>query len=143
MASAPDRSGPSELQDQVADTESGDDAGASLLSLAAGVVALGLARHHRRRPDPLRGRVGVRDRPRRGRPRLPPGRAGGRARPVLTGLVSIALGVVLGIRPDLGAVSLATVFGLFSIVSGVNALVLSVQTRRADTTAERLVSSTT
>ena len=35
-----------------------------------------------------------------------------------------------------GAVSLATVFGLFSIVSGISALVLSVQLRRAHTTAE-------
>jgi uncharacterized membrane protein HdeD (DUF308 family) len=30
----------------------------------------------------------------------------------LTGLVSIALGIVLFIRPDIGALSLATVFGL-------------------------------
>jgi uncharacterized membrane protein HdeD (DUF308 family) len=36
----------------------------------------------------------------------------------LGGLVSIALGVVLAIRPDLGAVTLTTVFGLFSIVYG-------------------------
>jgi uncharacterized membrane protein HdeD (DUF308 family) len=69
--------------------------------------------------------------------------AGERALWILTGLVSIALGVVLAIRPDIGAVSLATVFGLFSIVSGVNALVLAVQTRRADTTAARLVGSAT
>jgi uncharacterized membrane protein HdeD (DUF308 family) len=57
----------------------------------------------------------------------------------LGGLVSIALGVVLAIRPDIGAVSLATVFGLFSIVSGVSALVLAAQTRGAHATAERLV----
>lgn len=67
--------------------------------------------------------------------------AGERALWVLNGLVSIALGVVLAIRPDLGAVSLATVFGLFSIVSGVSSLVLSAQTRRADRTVERLVGS--
>ena len=52
------------------------------------------------------------------------------------------VGVVLVIRPDIGAVSLATVFGLFSIVSGVSALVLAAQTRRAHATAERLVGST-
>lgn len=69
--------------------------------------------------------------------------AGERALWILTGLVSIALGVVLAIRPDLGAVSLASVFGLFSTVSGVIALVLSAQMRQAHTTAERLVGSTT
>lgn len=61
----------------------------------------------------------------------------------LGGLVSIALGVVLAIRPDIGAVSLATVFGLFSIVSGVSSLVLAGQARRAHATAERVVGSTT
>ena len=68
--------------------------------------------------------------------------AGERAMWILGGLISIALSVVLFIRPDIGAVSLATVFGLFSIVSGINAIVLAVQTRRADTAAGRLVGST-
>jgi uncharacterized membrane protein HdeD (DUF308 family) len=68
--------------------------------------------------------------------------AGERALWVLSGLVSIALGVVLAIRPDIGAVSLATVFGLFSIVSGVSTIVLGAQARKAHTIAERLVSST-
>jgi uncharacterized membrane protein HdeD (DUF308 family) len=67
--------------------------------------------------------------------------AGERALWVLGGLVSMALGVVLAIRPDSGAVSLATVFGLFSIVSGISAIVLSVQLRRTDTDAERLIGS--
>jgi uncharacterized membrane protein HdeD (DUF308 family) len=56
--------------------------------------------------------------------------AGERAMWALTGLVSIALGLVLAIRPDLGAVSLATVFGLFSIVYGVSTLVLAAQLRK-------------
>jgi uncharacterized membrane protein HdeD (DUF308 family) len=34
-------------------------------------------------------------------------------------------------RPDVGAVTLAQVFGFFSIVSGIAALVLAAQTRRA------------
>jgi uncharacterized membrane protein HdeD (DUF308 family) len=68
--------------------------------------------------------------------------AGERALWALSGLVSIAFGVVLAVRPDIGAVTLATVFGLFSIVSGVSALVLAAQTRRAHVTAERLVGST-
>src|SRR3954454_9547548 len=64
--------------------------------------------------------------------------AGERAMWTLTGLISIALGVVLGIRPDIGAVSLATVFGLFSIVYGVSTLILSFQTHHAGTAASRL-----
>jgi len=57
--------------------------------------------------------------------------AGERAMWALTGLVSIALGIVLAIRPDIGAVRLATVFGLFSIVYGISTLVLSAQLRKA------------
>jgi uncharacterized membrane protein HdeD (DUF308 family) len=60
---------------------------------------------------------------------------------VLGGLITMALGLVFVIRPDAGAVSLATVFGLFSIVSGTSALVLSAQMRRTHTTAERLIDS--
>jgi uncharacterized membrane protein HdeD (DUF308 family) len=65
--------------------------------------------------------------------------AGTRAMWVLGGLLSIALGVVLFIRPDIGAVSLATVFGLFSIFSGVSTVVLSVQARRVSGRAQRLL----
>jgi uncharacterized membrane protein HdeD (DUF308 family) len=64
--------------------------------------------------------------------------SGERAMWALTGLVSIALGVVLAIRPDIGAVSLATVFGLFSIVYGISTLVLSAQLRKAGSAAEPL-----
>ena len=67
-------------------------------------------------------------------------RAGERAMWVLTGLVSIALGVVLFIRPDIGAASLATVFGLFSLFYGSSALVLSFQARKAASAAHRLLS---
>ncbi len=67
--------------------------------------------------------------------------AGERAMWMLTGLVSIALGVVLFIRPDIGAVSLATVFGLFSIFYGVSALVLSLQARKVRSTAQRVLNT--
>ena len=67
--------------------------------------------------------------------------AGERALWALSGLISMALGVVLAIRPDAGALSLATVFGLFSIVSGISALVLSAQARRTDATAQQLIGS--
>jgi uncharacterized membrane protein HdeD (DUF308 family) len=67
--------------------------------------------------------------------------AGERALWAITGLLSVALGVVLFIRPDIGAVSLATVFGLFSIFYGVSAVVLSFQARKVDSAAHRLVDS--
>ena len=59
----------------------------------------------------------------------------------LGGLVSIVLGVVLALRPDIGALSLATVFGLFSIIAGVSALVLSARARRLGTFTGRLANS--
>ncbi|MCW2644542.1 MAG: protein of unknown function rane [Pseudonocardiales bacterium] len=49
--------------------------------------------------------------------------AGERALLGLTGLISIALGLVFAIRPDVGAVTIAEVFGLFSIVAGISSLV--------------------
>jgi uncharacterized membrane protein HdeD (DUF308 family) len=64
--------------------------------------------------------------------------AGERAMWALTGLVSIALGIVLAIRPDIGAVSLATVFGLFSIVYGISTLVLSAQLRKSGSAVQHL-----
>ncbi len=48
----------------------------------------------------------------------------------LGGLASIALGVVLAFRPDIGALSLAAVFGLFSIIAGVSALILLARARQ-------------
>jgi uncharacterized membrane protein HdeD (DUF308 family) len=56
--------------------------------------------------------------------------AGERATWGLTGLVSIVFGVVLFVRPDIGALSLATVFGLFSLFWGVSALILYFQARQ-------------
>jgi uncharacterized membrane protein HdeD (DUF308 family) len=67
--------------------------------------------------------------------------AGERTMWLLGGLVSIALGVVLFVRPDIGAVSLATVFGLYSIFFGVTALFLSAQARKAGAAAHQLVDS--
>jgi uncharacterized membrane protein HdeD (DUF308 family) len=60
----------------------------------------------------------------------------------LGGLVSIALAIVLFLQPDIGAVSLAVVFGLFSIVYGINALVLSARAHEARSAGRRLVDST-
>jgi hypothetical protein len=44
-------------------------------------------------------------------------------------------------RPDIGVVSLATVFGLFSIVYGISALVLSTRAREARTAEQQLIDS--
>ncbi|MER5900047.1 DUF308 domain-containing protein [Streptomyces mirabilis] len=64
-------------------------------------------------------------------------KAGQRALFLLTGLVSIAFAFVLFVRPDIGAVSLATVFGLFSIVYGVSAVFASFEERRRRTDPSR------
>ena len=57
--------------------------------------------------------------------------AGQRALFGLGGLVSIAFGVVLFARPGIGAVSLALLFGLFSLAYGIWSLVMSVTLRRS------------
>ena len=56
--------------------------------------------------------------------------AGTRALFILGGLVSIAFGVVLFARPNVGAVTLALLFGLFSIIYGVSQIVMGVEVRR-------------
>ena len=56
--------------------------------------------------------------------------AGTRAMFILTGLVWIVFGAVLFSRPDIGAVSLALVFGFFSIFSGVTLITQGVEIRR-------------
>ena len=57
--------------------------------------------------------------------------AGTRAWFVVAGLVCIAFGFVLVGRPDVGAVSLAMIYGIFSLAFGVTEIVLGVQARRA------------
>jgi uncharacterized membrane protein HdeD (DUF308 family) len=56
--------------------------------------------------------------------------AGTRAMLIVTGLISIVLGVVLSSRPDIGAVTLALLFGLFSMTYGVSQIVHGVQMRQ-------------
>jgi uncharacterized membrane protein HdeD (DUF308 family) len=57
--------------------------------------------------------------------------AGERALLGLTGLISVALGLVFAIRPDVAAVTIAEVYGLFSIVAGVSSLVVGANLRSA------------
>lgn len=56
--------------------------------------------------------------------------AGTRTWFVVAGLVSIAFGVLLASRPDAGAISLAVIYGIFSLALGIIQIVLGVQARR-------------
>jgi uncharacterized membrane protein HdeD (DUF308 family) len=49
----------------------------------------------------------------------------------LTGVVWIAFGVVLFARPGLGAVTVAILFGLFSLISGATLISRGIDVRRA------------
>jgi len=65
--------------------------------------------------------------------------AGERAWWILSALVSIAFAAALFVRPDIGAESLAIVFGLYSIFYGVTALMAAQQVRDLGRTARRTV----
>jgi uncharacterized membrane protein HdeD (DUF308 family) len=60
--------------------------------------------------------------------------AGTRAMFILSGLVSVAFGVVLFARPGIGAVTLALLFGLFSLIYGVSQIVMGTQLRQTGRT---------
>ena len=57
--------------------------------------------------------------------------AGMRAMFLLSGLVSVAFGVVLVARPDVGALTLALLFGLYSLIFGVSEIVLGAELRHS------------
>ena len=57
--------------------------------------------------------------------------AGTRAMFILGGLVSIAFGVVFAARPDIGTITLALLFGLYSLIFGVSEIVAGVELRRS------------
>jgi len=65
--------------------------------------------------------------------------AGTRALFILGGLVSIAFGVVLFARPNVGAVTLALLFGLFSLVYGVSQITTGVELRRTGQTVGKVL----
>ena len=69
--------------------------------------------------------------------------AGTRALFVLSGLVSVAFGVVLFARPGVGAVTLALLFGLFSLIYGVSQIILGVETRRTGKTLDSVLDKAT
>jgi uncharacterized membrane protein HdeD (DUF308 family) len=55
--------------------------------------------------------------------------AGTRALYILTGLVAVAFGVLLFARPGVGAITLALLFGLFSLIYGVSRITLGFHLR--------------
>jgi uncharacterized membrane protein HdeD (DUF308 family) len=65
--------------------------------------------------------------------------AGDRALYILTGLVSIVFGVVLFGRPDVGAVTLALLFGLFNLIFGISQIVRGIEVRRTGRTRHSVV----
>src|SRR6516162_4139967 len=56
--------------------------------------------------------------------------AGTRAMFILAGLVSVAFGVLLFARPGVGAVTLALLFGLYSMIYGLSQITAGVQVRQ-------------
>ncbi len=65
--------------------------------------------------------------------------AGTRTLFFVSGLISIAFGIVLFARPDMGAVALALLFGLFNLVYGIWAFIQGIDLRRAHHTVDSLV----
>jgi uncharacterized membrane protein HdeD (DUF308 family) len=65
--------------------------------------------------------------------------AGTRALFVLSGLISVAFGVVLFARPGVGAVTLALLFGFFALIYGVSQIILGVETRRTGKTLDSVL----
>ena len=65
--------------------------------------------------------------------------AGTRALVVMSGLISIAFGIVLFARPGIGAVALALLFGLFNLVYGFSVLAQGIELRQTRRTVNSAV----
>ena len=65
--------------------------------------------------------------------------AGTRALFIIGGLVSIAFGAVLFAHPGLGAITLALLFGLFSLIYGVSQIVTGFELRRTGHTVHSVM----
>ncbi len=64
--------------------------------------------------------------------------AGTRAMFIIAGLVSVAFGVVLFARPGVGAVTLALLFGLYSMIYGFSQITAGVQARQLGKSVQSL-----
>jgi len=69
--------------------------------------------------------------------------AGTRAMFILAGLVSVAFGVVLFARPGIGAVTLALLFGLFSLIYSISQIVTGAELRRTGGTLHSVLEDAT
>jgi uncharacterized membrane protein HdeD (DUF308 family) len=67
--------------------------------------------------------------------------AGLRAYLIIAGLVSIALGLVMFTTPDFGALSLALLFGFFSLTYGITQVVMGQELRRGGKTVESVLNA--
>jgi uncharacterized membrane protein HdeD (DUF308 family) len=65
--------------------------------------------------------------------------AGTRALFIVAGLVSILFGVVLFAHPDVGAVTLALLFGLFTLIYGFSQITMGIELRHAGKTVDSAV----
>src|SRR5215813_10058561 len=68
--------------------------------------------------------------------------AGTRALFIITGLVSILFGVVLFAHPNIGAVTLALLFGLFTLIYGFSQIAMGIELRHAGKAVEAAVDKT-
>jgi uncharacterized membrane protein HdeD (DUF308 family) len=68
--------------------------------------------------------------------------AGTRALFIVAGLVSILFGVVLLAHPDVGAVTLALLFGLFTLIYGFSQITMGVELRHAGKTVDSAMKNT-
>jgi uncharacterized membrane protein HdeD (DUF308 family) len=68
--------------------------------------------------------------------------AGIRALSVISGLVSVAFGVVLFAEPYMGALTLALLFGMFNLIAGSSMLVRGIELRRTGKTLQTVVAPT-
>jgi uncharacterized membrane protein HdeD (DUF308 family) len=69
--------------------------------------------------------------------------AGTRALFILSGAVSILFGVVLFAHPNVGALTLALLFGLFSLVYGVSQIAMGVELRKTGKTLHNVMADVT
>ena len=67
--------------------------------------------------------------------------AGMRAMFILSGLVSVAFGVVLFARPNIGAITLALLFGLYSLIYGFSQIAAGVQVRELGKSVQQPLSA--
>jgi len=68
--------------------------------------------------------------------------AGTRALFIVAGLVSILFGVVLFAHPNVGAVTLALLFGLFTLIYGFSQITMGIELRRAGKTVDSVIDKT-